>query len=188
MKTEKICTRCHILKPISQYSVNSTYADNHSNWCKPCHVEYSSEWSSRHKERRLLASREWNKNNLEKRRAARRKWQRKFNTSMSPIDKLHTNMRTKLCRQLKAKKNGKATVQLLGYTMADLKKHLEGKFRDGMTWDNYGKWHIDHIRPKASFAIQSPQDESFKECWSLKNLQPLWASENCQKQARWTAN
>ena len=68
--------------------------------------------------------------------------------------------------------------------MDELKTHLEKQFKEGMSWDNYGKWHIDHVRPRATFTIVSFEDSSFKECWALSNLQPLWADENSRKQPK----
>ena len=52
-----------------------------------------------------------------------------------------------------------------------------------MSWDNYGRngWEIDHIKPISSFNFNSYKDKEFKECWSLENLQPLWAEENIRK-------
>jgi hypothetical protein len=67
------------------------------------------------------------------------------------------------------------------YSIEQLKSHLESKFQLGMTWDNYGQWHIDHIKPESWFKYDSIDDESFKKCWSLDNLQPMWAIENIKK-------
>lgn len=69
---------------------------------------------------------------------------------------------------------------VLGYTIDDLKRHLESLFRKGMSWDNYGKfgWHIDHIIPKSWWRYKDIKDSEFKQCWALANLQPLWAEEN----------
>ena len=53
-----------------------------------------------------------------------------------------------------------------------------------MSWDNYGEWEIDHIKPINSFYYQSTDDLSFKECWKLENLQPLWKCENKEKANR----
>jgi len=58
---------------------------------------------------------------------------------------------------------------------------LESKFKNGMSWKNYGKWHIDHAIPDIRFRYKSPEDEEFKKCWALNNLQPLWAKENIRK-------
>lgn len=84
---------------------------------------------------------------------------------------------------LKVGKKGNSWKELVDYTYNDLKTHLELQFQNGMSWDNYGKWHIDHKRPVSSFNITSFECNDFKECWSLENLQPLWAIDNLKKGA-----
>ena len=59
--------------------------------------------------------------------------------------------------------------------------YLERQFKDGMNWNNYGKWHVDHKIPVSFFEFSSYNDWEFKYCWSLNNLQPLWAEENLRK-------
>ena len=73
------------------------------------------------------------------------------------------------------------TFELLGYSVEDLKKHLESQFKDGMSWSNHGKfgWHIDHILPCASFDLTNPEEQ--KKCFHYSNLQPLWWNENLAK-------
>jgi len=70
---------------------------------------------------------------------------------------------------------------LLGCSIEICRKHLESQFREGMSWENYGKygWHIDHIKPCASFDLSDLDQQ--RECFNYKNLQPLWASENLSK-------
>lgn len=72
---------------------------------------------------------------------------------------------------------------ILGFTVKQFMKHFESKFKEGMNWEkfNSGEIHIDHIRPKSWYNYSSYHDEEFKECWSLDNLQPLWAEENLSK-------
>jgi hypothetical protein len=70
---------------------------------------------------------------------------------------------------------------MVGYSAEQLKEHLEKQFNDGMSWENYGEWHIDHIKPISSFEFDSSDDEQFKVCWSLDNLQPMWGIENIKK-------
>lgn len=70
---------------------------------------------------------------------------------------------------------------MVDYTCAELMDHLERQFLPGMSWDNFGDWHIDHIIPIASFNFASPDDEEFKVCWALSNLRPLWKKENLSK-------
>ena len=50
-----------------------------------------------------------------------------------------------------------------------------------MSWENMDEWHIDHIIPKSAFNFETYKDMDFKRCWSLSNLQPLWAGENSRK-------
>ena len=68
--------------------------------------------------------------------------------------------------------------------MLDLKLHLENQFVDGMNWNNYGKngWHIDHIKPCASFDLTDPKQQ--KICFHYTNLQPLWAIDNLIKHSK----
>lgn len=84
-------------------------------------------------------------------------------------------------------KQGKSlhTLEYLGYEIGDLKKHLESQFKSDMTWDNHGTlWHIDHIRPLASykFVVDGEEDtDAIKQCWSLDNLRPLYSIKNMSK-------
>lgn len=75
-----------------------------------------------------------------------------------------------------SKKESK-TIDLLGYSATDLKEYIESQFIDGMSWDNWGEWHIDHIKPISSFE----KDEKPSVVNSLDNLQPLWWLDNLKK-------
>lgn len=78
-------------------------------------------------------------------------------------------------------KGGIGWQSIVGFTLDELKKHLERQFQKGMSWDNYGEWHVDHITPVSSFDFSAPDDADFKACWVLTNLRPLWATENIKK-------
>jgi hypothetical protein len=69
------------------------------------------------------------------------------------------------------------TIEMLGYSADDLKKHIESLFTEGMSWDNHGEWHIDHIKPISSF----DPDTDVSIVNDLDNLQPLWANDNLTK-------
>lgn len=73
--------------------------------------------------------------------------------------------------------------QILGISKIDFVKHIENKWRDGMTWDNCGMWHVDHIKSKASFSNLKDM-EFVNECYHYSNAQPIWAHENMKKD-RW---
>lgn len=81
-------------------------------------------------------------------------------------------------------------VELLGYDVDQLRDHLESLFHGDMTWDRFmaGEIHIDHKRPVAWFDITSETCQEFKDCWSLDNLQPMWAKENLSKGARYESS
>jgi len=90
-------------------------------------------------------------------------------------------------------KNKRTWENLVGYTVQDLKNHLESLFEPWMNWENYGQyaigkpktWNIDHVIPKSMFKYETPEDEEFKLCWSLKNLQPKGALKNLSKGNRY---
>lgn len=98
--------------------------------------------------------------------------------------KISKRMSFHIWRSLKHTKNGKRWETITGYTVTDLQKHLESQFQDGMSWDNYGKWHIDHKIPVSRFKYESFNDIEFKKCWSLENLQPLWKKDNMSKSSK----
>lgn len=69
------------------------------------------------------------------------------------------------------------THELLGCDWGFLKKYIEQRFKDGMTWENRKEWHIDHIIPLSS----SNSEKELNKLFHYTNLQPLWAVENLQK-------
>jgi len=72
-------------------------------------------------------------------------------------------------------------VDLLGCSVEEFKKYLETKFKEGMSWNNYGLrgWHIDHIIPCSKFDLIKEEEQ--KKCFHFSNLQPLWWNENLSK-------
>lgn len=100
--------------------------------------------------------------------------------SMTPSKRLQNAMRARLWAAIKGRVDG-SLFGRLGYSLEELCDHLERQFAAGMTWSNYGRWHVDHKKPCAAFDHSDP--EQVKECWSLGNLQPLWAAENVKKGA-----
>ena len=127
-------------------------------------------------------NKEWKKNNPKRYRKAQRKANKKFYSI--PKNRLSSNISTLIYYSLKGNKKSNHWEDLVGYTLQDLMAHLENQFKEDMKWNNYGKWHIDHILPISSFNFNSYENKEFKQCWALKNLQPLWASENKSKGAK----
>ncbi len=81
--------------------------------------------------------------------------------------------------KLTGKKKKLKTCEILGYTAKELRDHIESLFQDGMTWENHGEWHIDHIYPISLLIKQGVNDPAQINC--LLNLQPLWAGDNLAK-------
>jgi hypothetical protein len=151
-----------------------------------------------YKKARKKSSEKWYKNNSEKVKKyckkyckenpeRTKKYQREY-----VLKKLHTNPHFKLkcnistsiwtrLRKRLSSKKGKSTWNFLPYTVDDLIQHLEELFAEGMSWDNYGKWHVDHKKPDSLFNYKNVDDEEFQKCWALENLQPLWAKDNQKK-------
>ena len=75
---------------------------------------------------------------------------------------------------------------VVGFSIQQLKEHLESQFCQGMSWENMGQWHIDHIKPVVLFDIDSMDSPDMKACWNLSNLQPLWGIDNIRKHAKWS--
>lgn len=100
--------------------------------------------------------------------------------------RLRMCLRNLLWRSIKAsgKKFSGRTEEVLGYSPAELKRHIEALFSKGMTWENHGEWHIDHRRPLATFDLSTI--DGIRLANSLHNLQPLWAEKNLKKSAKWS--
>lgn len=99
--------------------------------------------------------------------------------------RLSSIVRSRISRSLRDNniqyKKSNHSIDLLGCSIVELKAHLEAKFTDGMSWENYGEWHVDHIKPCASFENLGTCPKQQRECFHYSNLQPLWATENRQK-------
>jgi len=125
----------------------------------------------------------WNRKYKDRKECKRISALKRYNTVKG---KLHCLISSYIWESLKGKKNHNNLAKLVGYTMEELKVHLEKQFKPGMNWENHNKfgWHIDHEIPISVFNFDSPKDIDFKRCWDLSNLQPMWAKENLSKQAK----
>ena len=139
-------------------------------------------WYEENKEKWNQYIKEYREKNIDKIREIKRNYE-KNRKSTDPIYKLINNFRTAIYQVLKennVQKNGHY-FEVLQYTPDELISHLENQFKDGMTWDNYGDWHVDHILPISIHNIQEIGDDEFMKCWSLSNLQPMWGEDNIRK-------
>ncbi len=143
----------------------------------------SQEWRANNSRRHIESVLEWRKANPEKAREYDRKSHARI--MATPAGKLNAVMTSMIGQALRGGKNGRRWEVLVGFTCDQLKKHLEKRFKPGMTWGNHGMyWHIDHKIPRCVFNFKTTDDIDFKKCWALKNLQPLEAKKNLSKGAR----
>ncbi len=204
----KTCTKCHITKSLSEFSPRLNRPANYTSSCRKCAKiyrsvhkqeisdrmrewrkenqerlkEYRRGWRAKNQVRKIERDRKYREENKEKLNAWRREWY-KLKRLQSPMLRLRHAIKADVYKALKGHKPTN-TFNLLGYTIAQLKYRLESQFVDGMNWENYGAWHIDHIIPQSFFIFDSPDDVEFKMCWRLENLQPLWAKDNLRKSNR----
>jgi len=81
----------------------------------------------------------------------------------------------------------KGTFEILGYSAEEFKLCMESKFKEGMTWENYGaSWHVDHVIPVAMFDLEDLTDVALVN--SLDNLEPLFVAEHKVKTIKDIAN
>lgn len=130
--------------------------------------------------KRRERSRLWRLNNPEKRRDYERR-RRLTDKKFLLEGRLRAGLRT-LLRRYDSKKSARF-IELIGCSVEHLVHHIQRQFLPGMTWENREKWHIDHIRPCASFDLTQPEQQ--RECFYYLNLRPLWGRKNQQKKDSW---
>lgn len=91
-------------------------------------------------------------------------------------------LRRRVLEALKGNKQSQHTMDLLGCTIEEFKHHIVQQFQTGMTMENHGLWHLDHVRPCAAWDLTKPADQA--GCFHYSNYQPLWAKDNLSKGAK----
>jgi hypothetical protein len=192
----KFCRTCKEEKPLSEYYSFKRNRDGKNHDCKSCVSKYSRAHYQNNKERRKETGKAWRDANPERVRELIKKWTSEHPEKMKGYYKKHNDKRYgtpkgKLIACMSARVNEalregtkahRAWQQLVGYTVDQLKAHLEKRFKPGMTWENHGTvWEIDHKTPVSVFNFEKPEDIDFRICFSLKNLQPLEKSKNREK-------
>ena len=143
--------------------------------------EQSKEYRSENKEKIRQRQKEYRLNNLDKINEYFREKRKN-----DPQYRMITNLRTRNARGIVSKGGIKSdsTEKLLGCSFEYANAYIESLFENGMSWENYGEWEIDHIRPMSSFDLTDPEQQ--KLCCHYTNLQPLWAEENRSKNSLWS--
>ena len=138
---------------------------------------YQAQYRDEHREESREYKREWfqeNKSRIIKQRHERRRTDLNF--------RLADYLRSRITSAVKGDWKAGSAVADLGITIEEFKLWIYSQFEGGMGWDNYGEWHLDHVKPLASFDLADR--EQFLEACNWLNYQPLWAKDNLRKGAR----
>ncbi len=181
----KICSKCNIEKSLNFFEKRSV--NSYRGSCKDCIKIYMKLYCDKNHEKIVKQRKEVYQNNREQ-ILEKNSNIRKIRLKNDVGYKLTYILRSRVKNAIKKNYGNKAykTIDLTGCSIEQLKQHLESKFQSGMSWDNYGLygWHIDHIRPCASFNLTNPEQQ--KLCFHYTNLQPLWAKDNLSKNDKWS--
>ena len=145
--------------------------------------EYFKEYNKKYKENNKEYFKEYNKKYKKAYNSENRdklNYKQKENRRKHKYRDAWRNLLKRYLIYIKKDKNA-STKQLLGYSFIDLKLRMECQFKPGMTWQNHGKWHIDHKKPVSAFDKDTPA----RVVNMLSNLQPLWQKDNLEKKDKW---
>jgi hypothetical protein len=195
MNIKKKCSSCGEVKQISLFKQDKRTKDGYGSQCKQCHSEANCQLNKKNygrdreknKERYKCwchsdSGKKWRENNKYRRKNVWRKYSLK--QKKDPGWVLQRRISIAIRTSIRLSKAGRKWETLVGYTVEELKQHLEKQFVRGMTWERMELWHIDHIIPISAFNFGKPEDIDFQRYWALRNLRPLWAKENHIKHAR----
>jgi hypothetical protein len=196
----KECKKCLIVKPFDLFNKRSDSKDGFAHECRECSKNrgilyytknetkiknYQKEYYINNSESVLERVRSYRTENIDnireydrRRRESRKNYLNNYVKNRRGVDilfRLASNLRNRTRKFLKNK--SKSTKEIIGIELDELKIYLETLFVDGMAWDNYGSWHIDHIIPLSS---AKNEEELIKLC-HYTNLQPLYAIDNIIK-------
>ncbi len=203
METKK-CSKCKEVKKIEEYRVSARSSDGKDIQCKACRKATEGLYRSNNKEEFKQRRKDWYNDNKEHVLAYQKNYieskgikgkympgSKYFNTyvkvrsSTDPIFKLKKGIRCLISQSFKRTCEGtykkeERSVELLGCTLEFFMKHIQDKFTEGMTQENYGEWHLDHIIPLATAKTR----EDVVKLNHYTNFQPLWAKDNLAKGAK----
>lgn len=208
----KICSRCKIDKPISQYHQCKSNKNGVSSKCKICVSLYYTDnvelLKDKYKENRknpnkvsaMRKSGKASRDRYKDREKAYKKIYHKKENVIERSKRIHrerkeTDIIYNIKRRLRGRlrdtlksmsKNSfkhKSSLLILGCDMIFFKEFIENQFQEGMSWSNMNMWHLDHIRPCNSFSLDKIEDQLI--CFNYKNIQPLWQDQNLKKGHKW---
>jgi hypothetical protein len=188
----KICAACGVSKAHIEFHRDISQKDGLRHACKPCVLARRARWRKEHPDAVSAGYKRWYETHRAQRHDTKSQWRAANIEHIRSYEhkRLASNtnariahaLRRRLRSAIKANRAGSAVTDL-GCTIDDLCIYLHAKFVSGMTWENYGEWHIDHIIPLSAFDL-TDRAQFLRAC-HYTNLQPLWASDNLRKGDRY---
>ena len=194
ISTQKVCWQCNTLKSLENFYKNSKNG-MYLSQCKICKCKKSKQYRKNNFQKIKIREQIYQQINRKKIKIRKKRYYLK-NTKIinqrsskyqnnrlkiDPIFRLTKSLRSRIYKAINGiTKKSVTTESLLGCNFEQAKIHIESQFQSGMSWDNYGDWHIDHRLPCASFDLSNPDEQ--KVCFHYTNLQPLWATTEIARQ------
>jgi hypothetical protein len=204
----KKCNRCGKEKRLELFGNDKRGKDGKVSICRKCDSERGCQWAKNNPQKSRDRSKRWATKNIEKHREHTRKyikchpdylrkWRNENPGKAKKSNKYHNDKKLKTARgrilnriscairrSIRENKAGRHWESLAGYTLDQLKDHLEKQFTPEMSWGKFHQIHIDHKIPLSAFNFSKPEDIDFKRAWALENLRPMWSRENLSKGAK----
>lgn len=171
-KQGKICKICNLYKMINNYFTSKQTLDGYYGYCKSC----SNNKKQNNPNAKLKAPEYRAKHKLIYGEVDKLKKRERYKNDIA--FKISCTIRSRVNQSLKTKFT-KHTVDIIGCNIDFFKQWIEYQFEDWMSWDNFGDWHLDHVRPCASFDLSDKEQQLL--CFSWKNYQPLQKELNLKK-------
>jgi len=174
----KVCTRCKVEKLKSEFGIKKTGSDLLRAYCKKCSNELIAKYRLENADKIKQSKKNYRLNNADKVNEYGNKY-KKDRRNKDSLYRLKHNISTLIRISIKANGYTKKsrTYEILGCSFEEFKLHLENQFTEGMSWENKGKWHLDHIYPVSL----AKDEEELIRLNHYTNFQPLWAIDNLKK-------
>jgi hypothetical protein len=191
----KTCSKCKIEKNFEEFVKHKSSKDGFFNQCKVCKKEYNiknkekiSETVKKYYQLNKDKIKKYQLNNNIRIKEYKKQYNKEYQSNrkkIDPIFKFNYNTRSLIRRSFKRgnnqfSKNAKSQY-ILGCTIEEFKSYIESKFTEGMNFENYGKWHLDHIKP---IKLATTEEDIIK-LNHYTNFQPLWAFDNLSKGSKY---
>jgi len=184
---QKVCKDCSKIRNEQFYKENKTYYQERYISNKEAILIQNKKWNKQNKDRTDQHKLQFYQNNpsyhkkyLEKNKEKiikNRRNRENFRRKTEPLFKLKNNYRNRLYDYYRGTNRSKRSEEIIGLSWIEFKLYIETKFLEGMSWDNYGEWHIDHIIPLCS----ASNDGDLEKLFHYSNCQPLWKKDNISK-------